>query len=369
MASSDQTAPLISVLVPIYNVERYLEECLDSLRAQTLSEFEVLCINDGSTDGSRALIQRYVAMDARFKLIDKPNSGYGASMNQGLEAATGTYIAVLESDDMFAPQALELLYQALSTSKAPVAKANFTLYWSEPQKRTESFDVVGSFAGKTFYPSCEGHEIFYQKPSIWSALYSRAFLDENHIRFLETPGASYQDASFSFKVFAAASRVSCIADEVLLYRQDNEASSVNAPGKVFCVCDEYTEMQTWLAHRPELEVRLKNVLAHMKLNTYLWNYNRLSPELRKEFFPTMRADLQADFDQRKFDEQSLGLVRTAELNTLLYNPKRFMSAWQHGEPKPGRWNALKHVYALGGLQLLLFLVGKKFKGYLSYGKA
>ena len=359
MASSNQTAPLISVLVPIYNVERYLEECLDSLRAQTLDNFEVLCINDGSTDGSRTLIQRYVDMDARFKLIDKPNSGYGASMNQGLNAAQGSYIAILESDDLFIPQALELLYRAISTNKAQLAKANFMLYWSVPRKRTEPFDVVGTFAQKVLCPAQEAQEVFYQKPSIWSALYSRAFLDEKHIRFLETPGASYQDASFRVKVFASATRVSFIADEVVWYRQDTEASSVNAAGKVFCVCDEYAEMQSWLASQAELEPQLNQVLARMKLNTYLWNYSRLSPELRKEFFPTLRADLQADFDQQKFDEQSLGLVRTAELNTLLYNPKRFVSAWRNGEPKPGVWNTCKHLYALGGPLLLFFVAGKK----------
>lgn len=89
-------APEISALVPICNVERYLAECLDSLRAQTFSNFEVLCINDGSTDGSRDIIQRYLDLDERFRVIDKPNSGYGASMNIGLDNAQGTYIAILD---------------------------------------------------------------------------------------------------------------------------------------------------------------------------------------------------------------------------------------------------------------------------------
>ena len=80
--------PTVSLLVPIYNVERYLRECLDSARAQTLDDIEVICINDGSTDGSRAIIQEYLDADPRFRVIDKANSGYGASMNMGLEAAS-----------------------------------------------------------------------------------------------------------------------------------------------------------------------------------------------------------------------------------------------------------------------------------------
>ena len=103
-------APAISVLVPICNVERYLTQCLDSLLAQTYTDFEVLCINDGSTDDSRAIIQRYLESDNRFRAIDKPNSGYGASMNLGLDHAVGAYIAILESDDFFEPNALEVLY-------------------------------------------------------------------------------------------------------------------------------------------------------------------------------------------------------------------------------------------------------------------
>ena len=73
-------------------------------------ELEVICINDGSTDNSRQIIQEYIDIDKRFKVIDKPNSGYGASMNQGLKAATGEYIAILESDDFFQPTALQDLY-------------------------------------------------------------------------------------------------------------------------------------------------------------------------------------------------------------------------------------------------------------------
>ena len=119
--------PEISVLIPIYNVESYLEECLDSLRAQTFRDFEAICINDGSTDGSRDIIQKYLDLDSRFKVIDKPNSGYGASMNLGLEQATGTYLAILESDDKFEPNALEFLYQTATQHEAEVVKADFWL--------------------------------------------------------------------------------------------------------------------------------------------------------------------------------------------------------------------------------------------------
>ena len=89
----------ISVLVPIFNVEKYLREALDSLVQQTFQDFEVICINDGSTDHSLEIIQAYQQQDSRFCILDKTNSGYGDSMNQGLKLARGEYIAILEPDD------------------------------------------------------------------------------------------------------------------------------------------------------------------------------------------------------------------------------------------------------------------------------
>ena len=193
-------APAVSVLVPICNVERYLEECLDSLLAQTFSDFEAICINDGSTDGSRAIIQRYLDADPRFRVIDKPTSGYGASMNLGLDHAAGAYIAILESDDFYEPNALELLVSAARANVSDVVKADFYLYWSQPEPRDELFGILDERqVGRTMRP-LDDVAIFFRKPSIWSALYKADFLRASGIRFLETPGASYQDAGFNFKV-------------------------------------------------------------------------------------------------------------------------------------------------------------------------
>ena len=89
MSTNSSGSPVLSLLIPIYNVERYLRECLDSAVAQTLGDIEIICINDGSTDNSPALIREYMQRDARVNMIDKANSGYGDSMNRGLEMASG----------------------------------------------------------------------------------------------------------------------------------------------------------------------------------------------------------------------------------------------------------------------------------------
>ena len=112
----------ISVLVPIYNVEKYLPECLDSLISQTLKDIEIICINDGSTDSSLQIIKRYAKKDSRIIVINKKNSGYGDSMNQGLAKATGEYIAIVESDDYIDEDAWENLYKLAKKHNADIVR-------------------------------------------------------------------------------------------------------------------------------------------------------------------------------------------------------------------------------------------------------
>ena len=119
--------PKISVLVPCYNVERYLRQCLDSISAQTFNDMEILCLNDGSTDGTPAIIQEYADKDDRFILINKPNSGYGATMNVGLNTAKGKYIAIVESDDYIEPTMMEVLYNAVEENQLDLARCFYTV--------------------------------------------------------------------------------------------------------------------------------------------------------------------------------------------------------------------------------------------------
>ena len=104
--------PKISIIVPVCNVEKYLSKCLDSIVNQTLKEIEIICIDDGSTDDSGAILDSYSQKDSRIKVIHKKNSGYGNSMNVGMDCAEGEYIGIVESDDCILPEMFEELYRA-----------------------------------------------------------------------------------------------------------------------------------------------------------------------------------------------------------------------------------------------------------------
>ena len=344
--------PIVSLLVPIYNVEKYLRKCLDSAKNQTLKNIEIICINDGSTDGSPSIIREYITEDPRFKIVDKENSGYGASMNRGLDLAQGKYIGILESDDFFEPDALERLVGAAEENDAQVVKANFWFYWSEPQEKNELFELVtDKMAGHVVDPH-EETDIFYSKPSIWSAVYRRDFLEKNEIRFLETPGASFQDSAFNFKVWASANRVVLLTDPILHYRQDNESSSVNSPAKVYCICEEHAEMDRFLDAHPEYSA-LRPIKEGIKFDNYMWNYERLTEPLQRDFIKRFSSEFNDDKSKGYLDDALLGPWRVGQLRDIMSMPLYYHARRCAEKVQGGKFARAKCYLKTGGFGSLV----------------
>ncbi|NHB85141.1 glycosyltransferase [Tessaracoccus sp. HDW20] len=215
--------------MPTFNAVPFLEQALDSLAAQTLEDIEFICINDGSTDASPVILDRYAARDPRFKVIHKPNSGYGASMNVGLSHANGEYVGILEPDDYASPKMFASLYEASRDGRAQVVKGNFNAVKTAPSIEISKVTLFPSDKTNQLLRPASEPWIFRARPAIWAGLYKASFLEENGIRFLESPGASYQDAGFNFKVWSAATEVVLVDEAYLYYRTDNAASSVKDP--------------------------------------------------------------------------------------------------------------------------------------------
>ena len=296
----------VSVLVPIYNVEDFLPECLDSLINQTLKEIEIICINDGSKDSSPEIIKSYAKKDKRIKVINKENSGYGDSMNQGLKKATGEYVGIVESDDFIDTDAFEKLYKIAKSEKGEVVKSNFYEYYGDDKKDKGVSDLFPmDEIGRVVDPR-EEHQIFYQPPCIWAAIYNREFLEKNEIKFLPTPGASYQDTGFNFKVWASARRVYFVKRAFLHYRQDNSNSSVKDAGKVYCVKKEYDDIKRFLEEKGLMN-ELGPLMYTCLFGGYIWNLHRLKFKPAMEFAKVVKQDyLQAKkagyLDAKRLDE-------------------------------------------------------------------
>ncbi len=324
------STPKVSVIIPCYNVEKYLRECLDSVVNQTLRQIQIICVNDGSTDGTLSILEEYAEKDERIQIINKANSGYGNSMNCGLDAAEGEYLGIVESDDFAELDMFETLYNVAVENRLDVVKSGFYQYSTVPQvSNVPERSVIKSAGKKVFCPMTDfrnpGRQanFFKATAAIWSAIYRRDFIRDNQIRFHETPGASYQDIGFCFKVWAKAKRVQILDTCLLHYRIDNSQSSVHNPGKVYCVCDEYAEIDRYIREHFADRNYVLPVMLRIKYENYLWNYERLAEHLQKAFIQRFYREFRQHQQDGTLDRKYFSWYDWNNLQKLLLDPGRF----------------------------------------------
>lgn len=303
--SSLSSPPLISVLVPVYNNPQYLEECLGSIVSQSLNDLEIIIINDGSTEADTIkIIDDIMAVDKRIRLINKSNSGYGHSMNEGLKYARGKYIGIVESDDFIAPEMFENLYIYAEKNNAEIAKSAYFAHSNEGDRKMglpQNWEIFQECVVPSRYI-----ELFNLTPSIWSAIYNRAFLVKNDIFFNETPGASFQDTSFFIKCVCACQKFIFLNKEFYYYRIDNTASSVKSNSKIFCICDEFENIHNYLADHQNIKIHeINDLTTYSMFSKYWWNYFRLDEYGRSQFYKIFVDSLDKVLDNKYLTEQDL----------------------------------------------------------------
>lgn len=310
--------------MPACNVETFLRECMDSVVQQTLQDIEIICIDDGSTDSTGQILDEYAQNDSRIKVIHKANSGYGHSMNVGLDNATGEYIGIIETDDFADLDMFEKLYSVAKQHDADVVKSNYYTYVSKPEPTSTFLEVLQPFENydNVFCP-LEFQDIYRVKPCIWTGIYQRQMLLDNNVRFNETPGASYQDTSFAFKVWTSSKRALLVKDAYLHYRIDNANSSVKSSAKVFCLCDEYAEMDRFLDMYPEKKEKLQKIKNYLKYESYRWNYERLALEFKYCFLLKMKEELMVAREEGNLDESLFRDFQWIKLNRILDDTDAF----------------------------------------------
>jgi len=162
------SAPLISIIVPVYKAERYLPECLDSILAQTITDFELILVNDGSPDNSGNICDSYASKDSRIKVIHKNNGGAGTARKAGLEAANGKYIGWVDADDRIAPDMYSVLYNLIENYKADIAECQYIEVKGSKMIRSGKEEPVvsggGDFILGQFFKT-------HMKPNFWDKLY------------------------------------------------------------------------------------------------------------------------------------------------------------------------------------------------------
>lgn len=239
----------ISIIIPVYNAERTLEQCLESVRGQGDQALDIICLNDGSTDGSLSILRRHEREDPRVRVVDKENEGYGATCNRGIDLARGSWIAIVEPDDWVDASAYEMLLaaaqrtgQAIDIIKAPWFEVSEGADGNEEERPCA---LMGRLNPPQRPFSVGAHPILLRvHPAIWSALYRASYLRERCIRFRELPGAGWADNPFLIESMCQTSSILYVNVPFYHYRVDNPSSSSNdaRPEAVAIPFERWTEM-------------------------------------------------------------------------------------------------------------------------------
>lgn len=220
--------PKVSVIVPVYNVENYIEKCLDSLVNQTLQDIEIIVVNDGSTDGSKDKIQKYLQKYDNIKYLEKENGGLSDARNFGMPHATGEYIAFLDSDDYVELDIYEKMYEIAQKENSDMVECDFI--WEYPDK-------VRLDTGKIY--SNKKEMIEFARVVAWNKLIRKEILEYTKIEF--PFGLRYEDVEFFYKLVPYLNKVSFVKEGLVHYvqRDTSIANTQNIRTKeIFTVLDD-----------------------------------------------------------------------------------------------------------------------------------
>ncbi len=314
--------PKVSIIIPTYNVEAYLIECMESVTRQTMKDIEIICINDGSTDNSLEILKEYKDKDPRIVLVDKENEGYGVGMNIGLDKATGEYIGIVEPDDFVPLNMYEDLYNTAKENDLDFVKADFYRFTRNSENGNmeliyNHLDSTGENYNQVINP--------YEKPYItkfimntWSGIYRREYIEKYHIRHNTTPGASFQDNGFFWQTFIYAKRCMFLDKPYYMNRRDNPNSSVNNKQKVYCMNVEYDFIRDIFMQKgnEELWDRFKYYYNYKRYFSYIFTIGRISDEFKREYVERISKEMKRAVELEEVD-MNVFTPRTQERFGLL----------------------------------------------------
>lgn len=218
--------PKFSIVIPVYNVEEYLGRCLESILQQTLIDFEVICVDDGSTDKSFSILELYASKDTRFKVIKQENRGVSAARNTGLENANGMYICFADPDDYIATNFLERIYDEILEHNPDIIVFGANVFPittdTDPwvcSDLTNSYAIYNKFHSDILLSGNRGY------PFVWRNCFRRKFLKKYHLKFDEYLVLG-EDTVFQVSAFAVAKKMVFLPDKLYFYRNARKGSAM-----------------------------------------------------------------------------------------------------------------------------------------------
>lgn len=286
------TSPKVSIIVPVYNVGKYLRQSLNSLISQTLKDIEIICVNDGSTDDCYDILEEYKAKDSRIKVIHKENKGTGAARNDGLRLASGECIGFLDPDDWVKPNMFERLYNLIKEKNLDIAMcmpdgfdeknqisapfpyfvdANFD---NIPHDRIFNWRDLSPFK----YPMC-----------VWNKLYTKELFDKNNIEFAQ--GLDFEDHKVIFGALLTAERMFFIREKLYVYRFNREGSVLTDNNKRLIDHIEIFNIVEELMKKTNTDKILRSDFLTYKIHNLLYYYGMIKDEYKQDYYSQMVKSL------------------------------------------------------------------------------
>ena len=265
--------PKVSVIVPVYNVEKYIEKCIQTLVNQTLQDLEIIIVNDGSTDDSEKIVKRYKKEYKNIIYVTKENGGLSSARNFGLLYATGEYVAFLDSDDYVDKTIYEKMYNKAKETNSDYVECDF--YWQYPDHKKE--DIGYRYKDKK--------EMFAKARVVaWNKLIKRETIVENKLEF--PVGLYYEDVEFFYKLLPYIKKFNFV-EEPLIYYVQRESSIVNKQDhrtkQIFKVLDNvinyYKEKNIYEEYKEEIEYTYTRLLLCSSLKRMLKIKDKVTKEL------------------------------------------------------------------------------------------
>lgn len=295
--------PKISVIVPVYNVEKYLHKCLDSIINQRFRDIEIICINDGSTDSSLDILEIYAKKDNRIKVISQKNSGPGHARNVGLANANGEYISFVDSDDFLCENSLMEVYFNAISNDSDISIFKFYNFNEDGDTYIPtgllSDDVFGEVDYNNFtftYKDIKEH-VMHNYFAVWFKLYKKEFLDRYALSFPE--GIVYEDVLFQVKSFLFADKMSFLPKHLYNYTVSNTDSIMNNGSQIFDIVGVIDSVEEFLRDflvydEFELEFSMFKII-HLAHHIFNSKSNDYFDFVKKEFI-NLRDDFNLDFE-------------------------------------------------------------------------
>ncbi len=281
--------PKISVILPVYNVEQFLESCLNSVVAQTLSDIEIICINDGSTDNSPEILNKYAAKDSRIIVVNQENQGQGVARNKGVEIAKGEYIQFIDPDDWVELDMLEKLYNFANSNNSQVVKFNYREYnnysgkykninFADKIKKEYNYNLFKTpyYNWKSLKKDCLSN----LNPHVWSYFYSTEFIKSNQIEF--SPTRCAEDHLFACGALLLAERIDYLDEYFYTYRIRSGSSVHIKSNQNMCIFDNIAGLKSFLMHN-NLYEELKGEWINYARVVVSWHYNQIPDENKNEY--------------------------------------------------------------------------------------